>query len=353
MNSSSASSATVSAHIAASTPTTGGLPHTRRRPTRPALPRGPTRRPAPRSPVGTRTVRAAFALVVGRIRRVLPVRTVEVDVGHRREDHRCAPFDGASKLTLGFGEVLGDRRQELGRDGDLRRKARGVELRPLESIDSSSGSNAIQCWSTSPTPSLVRAASSHVTGSLPERPGRPPATWRGSGRTRRAPCRTPRHRRYGGSTRGHRGHGLEHGTHERRHFGIIGVEEVRPGTPVFGCRSQRGVGQKGGRTVTRHVDFGHHGHEPLGGVRHDVLELRHRVEAAGAIAERSAPSDLGQAGQLGDLDAPTLVVGQVHVQHVELVQAQQVDDTLDRRRRRRTFGPRRAKGRARRTAGRR
>ena len=99
------------------------------------------------------------------------------------------------------------------------------------------------------------------------------------------------------------------------------------------------------RGVAGHLDLGHDLDVPRGRVRHDVARLLLRVEAAvqprlaglrvdvglrGACPGRHAPrAHRGELRILLDLQAPGLVVGQVPVQHVELVQRHPVDELLD------------------------
>ena len=107
--------------------------------------------------------------------------------------------------------------------------------------------------------------------------------------------------------------------------------ELAPGVPELRVRGD------GGQHVPGHVDLGHDGDEPPGRVGHDlgqvglgvVATVGRAVAAALRIVARRrlAPpgSDLGQQRVTVYLEPPTLVVGQVQVQHVEFVQAGQVD----------------------------
>ncbi len=101
--------------------------------------------------------------------------------------------------------------------------------------------------------------------------------------------------------------------------------------------AQLGVGGDGGEHVPGHIDLGHNGDEPSGGVGHDLGQVGLGVVAAmrGVVAQplgvmadgRLAPprSHLGEQRVTVQLEPPTLVVGEVEVKGVQLVQAGQVD----------------------------
>jgi hypothetical protein len=81
-----------------------------------------------------------------------------------------------------------------------------------------------------------------------------------------------------------------------------------------------GVEPQQGQAVAGRIDLGQQGDEPVGGVRDQGAHLVVGVEGAVGFAHRCGPSGL---------DAPALVVGEVQVQHVELVQRGQVDQRPD------------------------
>src|SRR5688572_18911898 len=100
--------------------------------------------------------------------------------------------------------------------------------------------------------------------------------------------------------------------------------------------------------MTRHVDLGDNRDTAIGRVTYDAAHRVLRVvpavnarQAGGRIdvgccrtARRHAPGAYrGEPRVLADLEAPGLVVGQVPVQHVELVQRHPVDEALDELRR--------------------
>ncbi len=90
-------------------------------------------------------------------------------------------------------------------------------------------------------------------------------------------------------------------------------------------RGQRGLGVAGA------VDLGHHGHEAGRGVGDDLLVVRGGVVPVGAAGEAAlrAGAHLGQVREGVDGDAPSLVVGQVQMQSVDLVGGGLVDVALD------------------------
>jgi hypothetical protein len=79
-------------------------------------------------------------------------------------------------------------------------------------------------------------------------------------------------------------------------------------------RGERGVG------VARHVDLGHDGHKPILSVFDDLPVLLLRVKAACSTANFGAAAMFRKVGPGFHFDPPSLVVGQVQMQSVQLVQ---------------------------------
>ena len=102
-----------------------------------------------------------------------------------------------------------------------------------------------------------------------------------------------------------------------------------------------GVGVDGGLGVAGHVDLRDHRDVPLGGVGDDLADVvlgeeaavrapvEHRWPARADLALGPPGALLGQLRVAADLDPPALVVGQVQVQHVELVHREEVDEPED------------------------
>jgi hypothetical protein len=88
-------------------------------------------------------------------------------------------------------------------------------------------------------------------------------------------------------------------------------------------RTQRRMG------VARRIDLRHDGDESLGRVADDPAVVVLRVEAAGVAADRAAAAVLGQPRPTVDRQSPALVVGEVQMQHVELVRGEMVDHPAD------------------------
>ena len=99
--------------------------------------------------------------------------------------------------------------------------------------------------------------------------------------------------------------------------GLMGVPGERAQGAGSGCARcpARGAAPRSGDGVPRGVDLRHERDEPLLCVLGEVEELRHGRSA------RTGSSSVRPKGSRQDL-----VVGQVQVQHVELVELQQVDD---------------------------
>lgn len=101
--------------------------------------------------------------------------------------------------------------------------------------------------------------------------------------------------------------------------------------------AQRGIGGEGGAYVPRHLDLRHDGDAAGGRVPHQTGEFGPRVRPAvrDAVVRAAAgraglglgamAADLGELGTGGDRHAPALVVGEMHMEHVDLVQGQHVD----------------------------
>ncbi len=110
------------------------------------------------------------------------------------------------------------------------------------------------------------------------------------------------------------------------------------------CRvAEAGIGGDGGHHVPGHVDLRQHRHVALGGVGDDLAQVVRRVVAAvglpvprGRVAvvadgRLTAPRPhFGEAGVLGDRHPPALVVGQVEVEHIELVGGDEVEQPQEK-----------------------
>ena len=77
-----------------------------------------------------------------------------------------------------------------------------------------------------------------------------------------------------------------------------------------------------------HVDLRHDGNETIGGIGHEVGVLLLRVVATRSSSHLPAPANSRQVRPRLDLEAPSLVVGQVQVQRVQFVQRHRVDVAL-------------------------
>ena len=110
---------------------------------------------------------------------------------------------------------------------------------------------------------------------------------------------------------------------------------------LVGRTAQFGISGKGSLEVAGHVDFGDYLDETLTGVGNNLANVVLRVESAIVLAVRlgSLPGKdatvtpsphLGQAGIFLNLNAPSLVLGQVPVETVELIGAHDVKDVFHR-----------------------
>ena len=63
-------------------------------------------------------------------------------------------------------------------------------------------------------------------------------------------------------------------------------------------------------------------------VADDLGEIVHGVGAARVVTEGALPSDLGQPRKGRDLETPALVIGEVEVEHIALVEGEDVEDPL-------------------------
>ncbi len=118
--------------------------------------------------------------------------------------------------------------------------------------------------------------------------------------------------------------------------------EVLPDAPAgfhliaaLGEAAQLRISGNGGGAVAGDFHLRNHGHAPPAGILHDLADVVLGVESAvrNAVAypavERRllAPgTDFGEARILVDLDAPSLVLGQMPVEHILLVHCHQVDE---------------------------
>ncbi len=103
------------------------------------------------------------------------------------------------------------------------------------------------------------------------------------------------------------------------------AQRFAAGTLYRGAKSR--VSGDGRGRVARQVDFRDDLHMAGGRKAHDVADFVLSVEAAVARAARFDPpgTDGGQARILANLDPPTLIVGQMPVQYIELVPGHPVD----------------------------
>ena len=131
---------------------------------------------------------------------------------------------------------------------------------------------------------------------------------------------------------------------------LAGAVNVVADSPVgpYGVGTSRAseprIGGQRRQSVSGHFDLGNHFDMTLGGVAHDFADVVLRVEAAVRLAVVHAfpvfvvasdegfaafGADLRQPGIFPDLDAPSLVVGQMPVEFIDLVQGEDVDVGLD------------------------
>ena len=118
------------------------------------------------------------------------------------------------------------------------------------------------------------------------------------------------------------------------HTNIVGAIRVA---------AQLWIGSKRSHHVSRHVDFGDDFDVSFGSISHNLAQVVEGVVHAttifrvvkelwvSTIAHKrtlTTASHLGELGIFGNLDAPTLVVGQVPVQTVHFVERHDVEDAL-------------------------
>ena len=142
---------------------------------------------------------------------------------------------------------------------------------------------------------------------------------------------------------------------DEREGRVLEVVDVGVDAPVRGHlggrardRGKLRVGHHRRARVARHLDLGDDGDAALGGVGHErthrVLRVVAAVEARlagrgiqvglrGGTGGHAPRADLREARVLADLEPPRLVVGQVPVQHVQLVDRHPVDEGEDEFRR--------------------
>ena len=130
-------------------------------------------------------------------------------------------------------------------------------------------------------------------------------------------------------------HIVEHRFEEVNHLVVADVQHIFGDTSrdtnfirAIGEATQLWIGSKGSHHVTRHVDFGDDFDVSFGSISHNLAQVIEGVIHAAtifrvvkeptinAIAHKRAfttASHLGEFGIFGNLDAPTLVVGQVPV----------------------------------------
>ncbi len=126
---------------------------------------------------------------------------------------------------------------------------------------------------------------------------------------------------------------------------FAGVEQIRVDAPIHahlracaGYAHFFGVGSNGCLCMAGHVQFGQHGDVQTRRIGDDLADLFLGVEAAIPLrravlagAGRCAPcAHLGELGIALDLDTPTLIIGEMPMQHVELVQGHRIEHMLDR-----------------------
>ncbi len=100
----------------------------------------------------------------------------------------------------------------------------------------------------------------------------------------------------------------------------------RGGPPVA---RELAVRRECGVHVSRHVDLGHDIDVALRRVGDETTVVALGVVAAVPAADGGSPADPGQPRSRCDGEAPTLVVGQVEMQAVELVEREEVDQALE------------------------
>ena len=96
----------------------------------------------------------------------------------------------------------------------------------------------------------------------------------------------------------------------------------RRGDPVA---TQLRIGDEGGRCMTGAVDLWHDLDEVFGGIVDDAGVVGCGVVPAVAALDVARAADLGEPRPIGHRQPPTLVVGEMEVEDVDLVQRDQVD----------------------------
>ena len=145
-------------------------------------------------------------------------------------------------------------------------------------------------------------------------------------------------------------HIVQHRFEEVNHLVVADVQHISGDTSshtnfirAIGEATQLWIGCKCSHHVTRHVDFGDDFDVSFGSISHNLAQVIEGVIHAAtifrvvkeptinAIAHKRAfttASHLGEFGIFGNLDAPTLVVGQVPVQTIHLVERHDVENAL-------------------------
>ena len=138
---------------------------------------------------------------------------------------------------------------------------------------------------------------------------------------------------------------------KKRDRGVTGVEDVAEHAPVrrylgrFTTDAEPRIGGDGRAGMTRHLDLGHHVHELLPSVFHDLayilLGIETSVPNSVVLPQRRVGlegrnhgflppgTNLGEPGIFPDLDPPALIVGQVPVKAVHLMEREEIDVLLD------------------------
>src|SRR5690606_39114069 len=95
-----------------------------------------------------------------------------------------------------------------------------------------------------------------------------------------------------------------------------------------GAAAQLREGDQGGVRVAGQIDLGNDRDVPGRRVSDDFRVFLLRVEATRTAADLGQAARLGEPRPRADLDAPSLSVGEVQMQHVDLVQGDRVDVLL-------------------------
>ena len=101
-----------------------------------------------------------------------------------------------------------------------------------------------------------------------------------------------------------------------------------PGETLGG--SQFRVRPEDSPSVPWHVDLRDNGDEAVGRILHQFGHLSDGVEPTRPVPDGAGGTHLGQRGPRWYFDAPSLVIGEMQVQHVELVNGEHVDDAPHR-----------------------